>query len=375
MRDLRILGAALLFAALLNGCGSGGGGGSFPHQPPGTSPTISNLRVSPTTALQNQGDGQIDVEVVVDFSDREGDVDYMAANLLDSSGTILYVLGDQLDHLVGQTSGEARATLSIPTETIADYTLRIWLVDQSVRASTRLEILFSVTTAAAKAMQSIPMRRTNLSIVEAAGRLYFIGGRLQTQGQHEDGLTARIDIYDPKRNSWAEGVSLPVPIANAASIAVDDEIYIIGGESTNGKALRSVFTFNVEISTWVQQSDLPYSLHSATVVKFADSLYVLGGRSPGVEYDSVLRLDLGLGSWSAVSPMNLTRVYPCSDVIDGQFVVYGGTRDMPTSRPHQLDEIEIYNPLLDIWTVSTFPHYQTTSGRFLHDRYLVDCRP
>lgn len=77
---ITILGVLTL---LVSSCGGGGGG--YPHQPGGTSPLISNLVASPTSFLHNQGGGSAYIDVSVDFTDPEGDVYHMGANVLDSS--------------------------------------------------------------------------------------------------------------------------------------------------------------------------------------------------------------------------------------------------------------------------------------------------
>ena len=121
-------------------CGEGG----IPGQPAGTPPSISNLSVAPISALHDQGGGWIDVEITVDFVDSEGDVNYLGANVLNSSGSILYVRGALLPELAGQMSGTAHATIAISTATVGQFTLRVWMVDETIRPSNQLEVQFSI---------------------------------------------------------------------------------------------------------------------------------------------------------------------------------------------------------------------------------------
>jgi len=137
-----------LLAVSSTGCG-GGGDSDFPYQAPGTSPSISNLEISQTSAVHNAGDGRIDIEISVDFIDQEGDVNHMSVNVLDGSGAILYVVGSSLS-LGGSTSGTASGTVQIVTDTLGDFTLRVWLVDETVRASNKLDAQFSITASAAQ---------------------------------------------------------------------------------------------------------------------------------------------------------------------------------------------------------------------------------
>lgn len=131
-----------VLALLVSSCGGGEGS---PYQADGTSPVISNLVVSPTSILHNQGGGLVNIDVSVEFRDREGDVNYMGTNVLDSSGGLLYVGGAQLPQLSGQTAGMAQAMIRISTDTAGTFTLRVWLVDETIRSSNRLDMQFTVT--------------------------------------------------------------------------------------------------------------------------------------------------------------------------------------------------------------------------------------
>lgn len=121
-----------------------GGEGGNPVTLPGTRPSISNLMVSPISALQNEGGGWIEVQISVDFVDREGDVYYMGSNILSSSGSTLYGGGTLLPQLLGQTSGTAHGTMRIDTTELGQFILRVWLVDESIRQSNALDMQISI---------------------------------------------------------------------------------------------------------------------------------------------------------------------------------------------------------------------------------------
>ena len=135
----------LIFLSLAS-CGGGGGGGSSFYQPPaGTAPpSISNLFLSPISALHNEGGGWIEIDISVDFVDQDGDVNYMHYTVLDSSGSMLYVSGVDLAHLVGDFSGTAQANIGFDTSTRGQFTIRVELLDETFQGSNYLEAQFSV---------------------------------------------------------------------------------------------------------------------------------------------------------------------------------------------------------------------------------------
>ena len=139
MRALYLL--AIIVFLIVASCGGEGGN---PVTLPGTRPSISNLSVFPISALQNEGGGWIEVQISVDFVDREGDVYYMGSNVLSSSGSILHGGGTLLPQLAGQMSGTAHGTMRINTTELGQFTLRVWLVDDSIRQSNALDVQISI---------------------------------------------------------------------------------------------------------------------------------------------------------------------------------------------------------------------------------------
>jgi Kelch motif len=69
----------------------------------------------------------------------------------------------------------------------------------------------------------LPRMRDHLSVVVAGGRIWAIGGR-------DPRSIARVDIYDAPGDVWQAGPDLPYATSGAAEAAVDDVIYIFGGE-------------------------------------------------------------------------------------------------------------------------------------------------
>lgn len=139
------VGLPLVLLALLS-LASCGDAAPFGYQPPPdtTAPSISNLTLSPTSALHNEGGGSINVDIGVDFVDNDGDVDFMGVNVRDSSGSILYTTGVSLARLAGQFSGTVHASVDINTDTRGQFTIRVWLMDETFRSSNDLIADFSV---------------------------------------------------------------------------------------------------------------------------------------------------------------------------------------------------------------------------------------
>jgi hypothetical protein len=152
MKVFTRLNLAALIALICAGCNGGSGGdGSeprpddiVPDEESGSSPSISNLEILPSSAVLNEGGGRISSEIRVDFTDQEGDVDYMRVNVLDESGSVLDIVDFPLA-LDGGVSGTARGTVELDTDTPGDFTISVGVVDETDRESNKLDAPFAVT--------------------------------------------------------------------------------------------------------------------------------------------------------------------------------------------------------------------------------------
>lgn len=92
----------------LFGCSSGGGSSTAPS----TAPTISNLRISPTTTALNDGGGAMTISLTVDFFDSEGDIDShtIIASKFDVLGNSLGEPMTYTSSWDGQLSGKTLGT-------------------------------------------------------------------------------------------------------------------------------------------------------------------------------------------------------------------------------------------------------------------------
>lgn len=124
----------LVFAAIAS-CG-GGGGGDSSHPP-----SLSNLRYSPSTALQVPN-GTATISGTVDFADAGGDI--VALRLLSSGGADLTV---PMPSLGGATSGSATGLFVVPVGQVGKTTFDLWATDDQGHASNRLSGTFEVLPA------------------------------------------------------------------------------------------------------------------------------------------------------------------------------------------------------------------------------------
>src|SRR5687768_2043991 len=83
------------------------------------------------------------------------------------------------------------------------------------------EVRTSLDSAAA-----LPEARTEVAGARWLGALVVVGG-LRTDGSP----TARVDIYDPKSDTWRSGPDLPAPLHHTGLAVLGDRLWVAGGYS------------------------------------------------------------------------------------------------------------------------------------------------
>lgn len=126
----------------------------------------------------------------------------------------------------------------------------------------------------------MPVPRNQFSAVVFHGEFYAIGGQFHHDSMQLD--QPRVDIYDPKSDSWREGPPLPKGHSHAegASFVHGDRIYMIGGHTTPAGGSKAIDPDILSLApggSWELVGKLPKPLSSPAAAIIEDKLYVAGG--------------------------------------------------------------------------------------------------
>lgn len=196
---------------------------------------------------------------------------------------------------------------------------------------------------------AVPEARTEVVAVAARGKIYLFGGLSQAGGSD------RVDIYDPKTDSWSTGPSLPAqaPRHHMAAAVHGDHIYLLGGYR-EASFSPTAATWQLD-TTWTQRMDQPISRGAATAQTIGDRIYVTGGADGGTIYPELYAYDPAADSWTARRAMPTPREHLASCAVQGKLLVAGGR-----TGAGNLDTAELYDPAGDSWT--TLPNLPTARG-------------
>lgn len=215
-----------------------------------------------------------------------------------------------------------RARVSLPeprhhaaAAVLDDGTLIVAGGSEGARDLTPTAAVWLQDGAAWKQGPPMPEGRTAHGMVTLDGVVYVIGGQ---------GPSARTLIYDG--GSWQAGAALPESRGRLGAIVVDDEIWAVGGR--NGAVTARVDIYDPRTDSWRDGPALPAPTSGAAVAVVAGTPVVVGGEGDGV-------IDAGWfydgRSWQSLPRPPLAVHGAAVGVIDGRLVIAGGA-----SRPGSL---------------------------------------
>lgn len=121
-------------------------------------------------------------------------------------------------------------------------------------------------------LADMPTAREHLAVAVSSLGLHVLGG----YNTNRFGSMPTHEIYNPKNNTWTKAMPIPMPICGMMAAAVDDKVYVIGGEQ--GWAVsKYVFGYDVGEKRWFRCPDLPIARYAGSSATVGRRIHVIGG--------------------------------------------------------------------------------------------------
>lgn len=159
--------------------------------------------------------------------------------------------------------------------------------------------------------------------VGVAGKIYVIGGF-----DGDEGITARVQVYDTATNTWSDGPALPIALHHATAATDGTTIYVAGAlVGLNFAAIGDVYSLAPATETqWQTRMSMTAGRERGAAVAdmIAGKLYVAGGFRTGASSTMVDVFDPGANTWTALPSLPGPRDHACGGAIAGQLVFAAG---------------------------------------------------
>jgi N-acetylneuraminic acid mutarotase len=134
---------------------------------------------------------------------------------------------------------------------------------------------------------------------------------------------------------WSRGAALPLPRSEVAGVLAGNEIYVIGGFTSNGQNSTRVDAYSPRTNRWRRVADLPVAVDHTMAATYQGRVYVLGGYGP-----SRARLTTAFvlvkGVWTPLPTMPEQRAAGGAAVVNGRLYVVGGVGSAVINRTSEL---------------------------------------
>ena len=194
-------------------------------------------------------------------------------------------------------------------------------------------------------LRSLPAGVNHPTAVAYRGRLYAHGGYRARRSLGS--ATARLWVYNPRRNRWSRLPSSPTPRAAHALGVVNGRLYAAGGANSRG-SLRTMDVYSFRRKRWARGPSFagPARDHTAGAAT-GGRFYVLAGRQGARGNFRVAEsYDPRRRRWSRLPDMRRARGGIAAVVVRGRIVVFGG-EDFTTGRT--IERVERYDPKRQRW--------------------------
>jgi len=195
--------------------------------------------------------------------------------------------------------------------------------------------------------KSMPTKRGHFGIAVHQNKIYVIGG------ETGDGPTGVNEVYDPATDTWETKTSMPTPRENLCANVVNGKIYLIGGNTFNTLAWpvlsNKTEVYDPSTDLWTTKASIPNfeGLGFADIASAAvnNKIYVIGGEEQAIT-DLNQIYDPETDTWSSGTSMPTAVEGPAAGATTGVFA---------PKRIHVLsmDLHHVYDPETDVWSTGT----------------------
>jgi len=218
---------------------------------------------------------------------------------------------------------------------------------------------FGVMTLHSFGQKFVWRERSPLTVARAgymAGAIhgkYVIAGGSYWVDKHKK-WTDEVDIYDPTRDRWERLANLPQARSDAASVALDNELYVFGG-GADVEIRRDALVFRDGKWHPIPSAELPEPRVYAVAVVNRGLIYVMGGMSKHDDYTS---LSNKVWVWNPRTPekgWKELQSFPGPGLItaavaalDGRIYILGGAKHGGTDVVN-VDTAFSFDPKSGVW--------------------------
>jgi len=208
-----------------------------------------------------------------------------------------------------------------------------------------------------KIKKSLCTARSHPATVSYQGKIYVFGGG----GPNFLSLDT-VEIYDPARDEWSWGRTMPTHRSGAAAALIGEKVYVIGGgyKKPDGKFkfLATVEIYDPAEDSWETGPDMIMPHDYPGVAVSGNDIYIMGGHHPDATeggpskdpgFSFCERLNVSEGRWIEIAPLPVPR-FALKGALSGNKILATGGVAFTGKSLTEYDLIDTYDPASNSWS-------------------------
>lgn len=197
---------------------------------------------------------------------------------------------------------------------------------------------------------ALPIARSEAAVVALDDRIYVIGGYLS--GSADQSL---VQVFQPDagcpdrtiRGAWHDVASLPRGLNHVGAVGFHGKIYAFGGFSPQeNSAVANAEVYDPATNEWSAIAPLPHALGSVSVAVLGDEIHLVGGHDTR-SVRAHLVYDPATDRYSTRAPLPVGRDHMGLVAYAGKLYAIGGRID---TSAHNTSYVDIYDPATNTWS-------------------------
>ena len=196
----------------------------------------------------------------------------------------------------------------------------------------------------------MPTARYWAASVAVGNDIYVIGGRGSTI--YDESGVSKVEKYNTITDSWTSLPDMPIEDYDLRGANVNGQIYIFGGR-LHGNTL--VYRYDPTSGNWTKLNTMPALPDMGAPAVVNDKVYIFGNSTTNTPFE----YDTSTDTWTIRAAMPTARYAPATAIYDGKIYVLGGFSGSENKN-------EVYDPATDSWQIkASLPsaHVYSTTDR------------
>lgn len=193
-------------------------------------------------------------------------------------------------------------------------------------------------------LNALPEALTDMAVIATQQYLVVMGGK-NADGVSSKIYVATLDPINAELGEWAESsIVLPQPLWGARAIAVHDNIYLMGGATTDSETAASDKAYCLKlnsrgnVASITEVTALPEARNGHAVAAYDSKIYVTGGHDAtgalkATVWAATVNLDGTLGTWTTQTALPIAVSNHTAVCTNGILAVIGGMcEELPSNQ-------------------------------------------